>query len=43
MNEESECKGLKLHPSGPPYFEVREIRENFITLYYLNLIKKMSK
>lgn len=42
-NEESDCrpehKGLKLHPSCPPYFEIGEIHENLIMLYYLNLIK----
>lgn len=41
--EESGCRpehaGLILHPSSPPYFEVREIHEVFIMLYYLNLIK----
>lgn len=43
QNEESGCrpehKGLKVHPSCPPCFEVREIHKNFIMLYHLNLIK----
>jgi len=43
-NEESGCrpehKALELHLSCPPYFEIREIHENLIALYYLYLIKE---